>query len=134
MNLVPIQGRWNEDREACGAEVLGPGAEESLESPCRTAATPVTCSVKVQSFHGVFISNYIRHILGAVFSATHAAWLQKYHGRQVLNCWKLMGKQDLELNRWEMVKVDWVGECTIEFSKLVMGAQPVFEGDLTSKE
>lgn len=54
--------------------------------------------------------------------------------RQVLNCWKLMGKQDLELNRWEMVKVDWVGECTIEFSKIVMGAQPVFEGDLTSKE
>ena len=50
-----------------------------------------------------------RHIFGAVFSATHAAWLQKCHGRQVLNCWKLMGKQDLELNRWEMVKVDWVG-------------------------
>lgn len=108
----------------------------SLWKTCRNAATPggketekmlhfpwsSTCSFKVQSFHGVFIYIYIfRHILGAVFSATHAAWLQKYHGRQVLNCWKLMGKQDLELNRWEMVKVDWVGECTIEFSKTCDG-------------
>ena len=70
--LVPIQGRWNEDREACGAEVLGPGAEDSLEdmSDCSNSSHfpwSSTCSVKVQSFHGVFIIYiYIRHILGAV--------------------------------------------------------------------
>lgn len=80
---------------------------------------PSKCRVfMVSSYIYIYI---FRHILGAVFSATHAAWLQKYHGRQVLNCWKLMGKQDLELNRWEMVKVDWVGECTIEFSKTCDG-------------
>lgn len=134
--LVPIQGRWNEDREACGAEVLGPGAEESLEdmSECsnsrrqrdrKNASLSMKFNLFLQSAEFswcLHIYIYIfRHILGAVFSATHAAWLQKYHGRQVLNCWKLMGKQDLELNRWEMVKVDWVGECTIEFSKTCDG-------------